>query len=235
MRLFCFPYAGGSAQIHRQWGKALPQEVDVCSVQLPGRGNRLAEPAYTRLPQLVEACLEGLGSFFDRPFAFFGHSMGAMISFELTRLLRRNKRQLPAQIFLSGRTAPEFSNDAKKTYDLPDPEFIAELKNLNGTPQELLANEELMQLMLPILRADFEICQTYEYVDESPLDRPISVYGGLEDEYIGRDEFDAWRSQTTSHFILKMFAGGHFFLHSAEDLLLRVLAAELEELLSTIR
>jgi medium-chain acyl-[acyl-carrier-protein] hydrolase len=226
-RLFCFPYAGGAAFVYRDWSKNLPPDIEVCPVQLPGRGSRMREPFFRRMEPLVEAAAEALRPYLDRPFAFFGHSMGALISFELARLLRREHQQQVIKLFLSGRGAPHLPEREPITYNLPEPEFIEELRRLQGTPQAVLEQPELMALMSPILRADFEICQTYEYLPEPPLECPITAFGGLQDQEISHRQLDAWREHTNSSFSLRMFPGDHFFLHASAPLLFRTIEQEL--------
>lgn len=230
LRLFCFPYAGGSTLIFRKWRDALPSSVELCSVELPGRSTRLRESAFTTLGPLVEAVSQAISPYLDKPFAFFGHSMGAIVSFELARHLRRERGALPARLFISGRRAPQIPDDDPPTYNLPEPEFIEELRRLNGTPREILEHPELMQLILPLLRTDFAVCQTYVYTPEPPLNCPISVFGGLQDDPVKRSDLEAWREQTTAAFSLRMFPGDHFFLQTAAPTFLRTLAGELSEL-----
>ena len=227
LRLFCLPYAGGSSLIFRGWPESLPSFVEVCLIQLPGRGARLKEAPFTRLTTLVEELSAALLPYLDKPFAFFGHSMGAVLSFELTRHLRRHYDRKPLHLFVSGRTAPQLEDTDPPTYGLPEPEFIEEIRRLNGTPKEVLANPELMQFLLPILRADFEICQTYDYSPDSPLDCPLTAIGGLQDTRVRREDLEAWREQSASSFVLRMLPGDHFFLHTAQPLLLRILTQEL--------
>lgn len=226
-RLFCFPYAGGAASIYRNWSQRLPMSIEVCPVQIPGRGNRLSEAPYSNLFTLVEALGEVLLPYLDRPFAFFGHSMGALIGFELAHLLRDANKPEPTQLFVSGRCAPQAGKKDDPTYKLPEAEFIEELRRLKGTPAEALEQPELMQMMLPILRADFEICQTYEYSHETPLTCPIKAYGGLQDDEVSREDLEAWSRHTTASTRLRMFPGDHFFLHSSEQALLQTLARDL--------
>ena len=226
-RLFCFPYAGGAASIYRNWSQRLPMSIEICPVQIPGRGNRLSETPYTNLFPLVEAIGAALPPYLDKPFAFFGHSMGALIGFELAHLLRDQHQLEPTQLFVSGRRAPQTGVRDEATYNLPEPEFIEELRRLKGTPTEALEQPELMQMMMPILRADFEICQTYEYSHTTPLSCPIKAYGGLQDDEVSREDLEAWGHLTTASTRLRMFPGDHFFLHSAEPALLQTLARDL--------
>jgi medium-chain acyl-[acyl-carrier-protein] hydrolase len=227
LRLFCFPYAGGTALVYRTWPFGLPASVEVCAIQLPGHGNRLREPLIDRLPPLLSALMEQLAPYLDKPFAFFGHSMGALISFELARLLRREHQRGPEHLFVSGHRAPQKKREEKRTFELPQAEFIEELRRLNGTPREVFEHPELIDLMTPVLRADFAISQTYEYVDESPLDCAITAFGGLRDVDVTREHLEAWGTQTTGDFTVRMFPGDHFFLNSARASLLQTLSLEL--------
>jgi medium-chain acyl-[acyl-carrier-protein] hydrolase len=229
MRLFCFPYAGGRDLIFRGWQEELPSFVEVCPVELPGRGRRLREAPFTRLTALVEDLGRDIVPYLDKPFAFFGHSMGAMISFELAQLLRREQGMTPAHLFVSGRRAPHVPEQSPTTYNLPEPEFLEELRRLNGTPREVLEHAELIQLTLPLLRADFEVVQTYDYKPLPPLSCPLTAFGGLQDVEVRREYLEAWRECTTGPFTLRMMPGDHFFLHTTRRLLLQVLAQQLQQ------
>lgn len=233
VRLFCFPYAGGGALIYRTWQARLPASVEVNAVQLPGRGNRMREQPFTRLEPLVRAATDALRPYMDMPFAFFGHSMGALISFEMARLLRREYDLMPSHLFLSGRRAPQLPDTEPITYNLPEAEFLDELHHLGGTPKEVLEHPELIQLMIPILRADFEVCQTYQHRSEQPLACPITVFGGLQDEEADRESLEGWREHTSSEFSLHMLPGDHFFLNISSALLLRSLSMKLHYVPST--
>ena len=232
LRLFCFPYAGGGGGHFYKWSEHLPATVEVCAAQLPGRGARLAEPAFTDCRPLAQAVAQGLKPHLDRPFALFGHSMGALISFELALHLRREYGLEPAALFVSGCTAPLVRGGMSKTYDLPEPEFIEELRRLGGTPSEAFEFEELMRLLLPTLRADFELSQTYQYAPAEPLSCPIVAWGGLEDKEVNQPRLEAWRGHTSSTFTLYMLPGDHFFLHSSEAALFRTLREHLQLLTS---
>lgn len=227
LRLFCFPYAGGGASIYQTWADKLPDTVEVCPVQLPGRESRMKEKPFTDMILLIKALAAALIPLQDRPYAFFGHSMGALISFELARYLRSHQSPLPIHLFLSGRGAPQITGPETAKSDLPEEEFIEELIRLNGTPREVLDNPELMLMMIPLLRADFLLFESYAYVVEPPLDCPISVFGGLQDHEIGPEKLEGWREQTTEGFVRRMLPGDHFFLHSQRAVLLRLLAQEL--------
>jgi len=223
LRLFCFPYAGGSSALFREWPPRLPKDIDPVLVELPGRGARLNEPCFEELPPLVQATYEGLKPHFDRPFAFFGHSMGALLAFELTRLLRRQGGPSPVHLFVSGSAAPRVPRDGPPRHGLPRDEFIQELRRMNGTPAEVLDNPELMDILLPLLRADFAVSENYTSEPESPLKIPITAFGGVKDTHITREEFEMWSEETSGPFRLHMIEGDHFFLNAAHSTIIETI------------
>lgn len=227
LRLFCFPYAGGSAAGFRGWQDAFPPSIQVLPVQLPGRGERLGEPAFKHLPDMIQVLGPALSPFFNKPFAFFGHSMGALISLELTRWLRRTGGPRPVHLFISGRRAPQLPDDEPLSYNLPEPEFIERLRQLNGTPQEVLNHPELMQLMVPLLRSDFSVCETYQYQSEPPFDIPITAFGGIDDVEVSRARLEPWQALTTAAFSLHTLPGDHFFVNTAQNQIIRVIKENL--------
>ena len=224
LRLFCFPYAGGGTSVFYSWPQYLLPEVEVCPVQLPGRELKLNEPPINRLSPLVETLAQVLLPYLNMPFAFFGHSMGGLISFELARQLRKERKPCPVHLFVSAYRAPQLPDPDPPIHQLPEDEFVAELRNIGGTPENILQDAELKNLFLPLLRADIAVCETYKYTDEAPLDCPISVFGGTQDGEVNQEELAAWSNQTCASFNLCMFPGDHFFLHSAHALVLQVLA-----------
>lgn len=226
-RLFCFPFAGGTAASFRSWPGNLPGFIEALPIQLPGRGGRFLEMPSSRLTEIVEVLGHALPPFFDRPFAFFGHSMGALIAFELARWLRWERNVSPAHIFVSGRRAPQLPERDPITHNLPEAEFMQKLRSLNGTPKRVFDHPELMQLMIPMLRADFSVCETYKYRSDSPLNCPLTIFGGAGDTAIPREHLELWREHTTSVFSLHMFPGDHFFLKSAQHEMLGVIAQQL--------
>ncbi len=231
-RLFCFPYAGGSASLFANWSSLLPAWIEICPIQLPGRENRINETPLQRLSVLVDNLVEALRPVIDLPFAFFGHSMGALISFELTRRLRQQTLPLPSQLFLSGCGAPQLPDPEPPIYSLPGEEFIAAVKRLNGTPEGVWQHEELVRILLPYLRADFEILETYTYQPDAPLPSPLTVYGGQQDRKIQPEQLAAWSEQTTKACVVRIFPGDHFFLHSSRTQLLATLSQELKPIKS---
>lgn len=232
LRLFCFPYAGGNAALFRTWRNNLPATVEVCPVHLPGRGPRLSEPPFRRLTSMVEALIPALRPHMDQPFAFFGHSMGALVAFETARRIRDTYDLEPVHLFISGSNPPQTPRCRRATYDLPDEQFVKELQRLNGTPQAVLEHSELLQFMMSVLRADFEVVETYSYVSGPPLSCGISVFGGLGDGETSRERLTPWREHTTGSFSLSMLPGDHFFLHTSESLLFRLISQKLHQLIA---
>ncbi len=232
LRLFCFPYAGGAASVFSMWPGNLPPEVEVCPVQFPGRENRLSESPFTQLKPLVLALAQAIRSYLDKPFAFFGHSLGAVIGFELARQLRRENGPGPLHLFVSGSPAPQLPRRHPAIHQLPEEGFIKELGRINGTPEAVLHNVELMQLFLPVLRADFAMYETYHYAVDGLLDCSLAAFGGLEDSEVSRRDIEAWQDQTCGAFKLRMFPGDHFFLRSARTPLLRAISQDLRPFLA---
>jgi medium-chain acyl-[acyl-carrier-protein] hydrolase len=230
LRLFCFPYAGGSTTSFRNWQKQLPTTVEVCPIELPGRGTKLMETPFTELSLLVPAIVQAIFPYLDKPFAFFGHSMGAILSFEVARQLRKKCHISPAHLFVSGRGAPHVPFEFKSLHSLPKAEFIEQLRKLNGTPDEVLDNAELMEMLIPMLRADFKLIETYAYTPGLTLGCPITAFGGLQDGKVSLARLEAWQEQTNADFSVQMFSGDHFFLHSAEKALIKSVSQKLHHL-----
>jgi medium-chain acyl-[acyl-carrier-protein] hydrolase len=234
LRLFCFHHAGGSTGIFHNWQNDLPAQVEIYPVQLPGRGLRLREPFFLRIDALIPALTQALLSFLECDFAFFGHSMGAEIAFELARALHAGYNMEPKCLFVSGRKAPQLPGTERDVYKLPDDEFIAYLKKLNGTPEELLSDQEMLDFMLPIIRADFELVHSYCYLTGPKLSCPIKALGGLTDEHVSKESLLLWAEQTTGPFSLSMMQGGHFFFQESRKEFMSLLSAELRAVTATL-
>lgn len=231
LRLFCFPYAGGSSFIFREWADHLPEWIEVCQVQLPGRGRRLADEPFVRFAPLLESLTESIWPLLDKPFVLFGHSLGATIAFELAQKLNEQFELQPLHLFVAGRHAPHLPDENPPIHHLPVNQFKEELRRLNGTAPEVLEHPELFQFVLPLLRADFELCETYEYAQREPLQCPITAFGGMADAFVSLEQLTAWREHTNGAFSLRMLPGDHFFIHSAESMLLQMLSLELRNVL----
>jgi surfactin synthase thioesterase subunit len=227
LSLFCFSYAGASAAIFREWFDLLTPRVEIMAVELPGHGSRRDEEPFTAIDPLVDALVSALLPDLNKPFAVFGHSLGALVGYELTRRLYTTVGLQPRRLFVAGHNAPGWKDDSKLVHNLPDEEFIAELHRLNGTPRDFLADAELMKIALPALRADFRLNETYHHRSFPLLTCPVSAYGGISDEDVSADAISAWRSTTKGPFTSKMFEGDHFFIHSATALLVRQIELDL--------
>jgi medium-chain acyl-[acyl-carrier-protein] hydrolase len=230
IRLFCLPYVGGGAAKYFPWARVLPEYIEVCTVRLPGRESRLSEPSYSSLQLLVDELVDAVISHFDKPFAVFGHSMGALIGFEFLLRLEKEFSVKPICFFASGRRAPHIQDSETPMHKLPDALFIQEIqKRYNGIPVSVLQNADLIQLFLPSLRADVTLLETYEY-QGGKLSCPILSFGGQADDRVSKEDLTAWRQATSADFQLKMFPGDHFYLQSQQTPLLATIVSELEKL-----
>jgi medium-chain acyl-[acyl-carrier-protein] hydrolase len=213
--------------MYNRWTVLLP-DVELYLVHLPGRDHRIKEPLQERLSTLVEQLTGGLLPHLDVPFAFFGHSMGGLISFEVARQLRRQQAPQPARLFISARRAPQRPDPHAHLYQLPDAELLRAAEYLYGAlPEAVRQDAEVLKLFLSIMRADFTMLGTYRYVDEPPLEYPISAFGGLQDRSVTGDELSAWKDQTASSFHLEMFPSDHFFIQDSRESLLQHLTRDL--------
>lgn len=228
LRLFCFPYAGGGSRVFRGWEKTLPADIEIHIAQLPGRDKRFLEEIPRSVSKIVEGLKQGIQPYLNEPFAFFGHSMGALLAFELARTLVKEEKVSPLHLFVSGKAAPHLKNIHRTIYNLPKEQFLQELSNLNGTPKEVLGNKELMQIYEPILRGDFEVCDTYLYKKGSLLTCPISAFGGLQDVRVDERNLKAWGELTTAFNQVRMVEGDHFFLHSQQDFIQNAIINDLK-------
>ncbi len=227
IRLFCFPYAGGGASIYRSWAGLLPPSIDVFPIQLPGRENRIGTPACSCLDTLTDKLTSIIANLDDAPFALFGHSMGALIAFELARKMRERSLPGPEFLFVSGRHAPRVQGRLPSISHLRKDRFMKGLHKYNGTPMEVLENAELMDLVLPTLRADFRLNEEYTYIPKPPLECPISAFSGLNDTLIPKDGVLEWAFETADSFKIRMLPGDHFFLKREQLAITRYIAHDL--------
>jgi medium-chain acyl-[acyl-carrier-protein] hydrolase len=212
--------------VFRSWQKQMAPAIEVFPIQLPGRGGRATDPLATRMPELADAATEAVTAYIDRPFAFFGHSMGGLLSFEVAHRLRDRHGVEPAHMFISGRRAPERPR-TPVIHTLSHDELVARLKAMNGTPAEVLEHPELLELIVPIFRADVEVLETYELPSRPPLSCPVTAMGGLSDVDVKSDDLEAWRKYSTGRFNLRMFEGDHFYLLQPGDLIVSTLQRDL--------
>ncbi|WP_320175458.1 thioesterase domain-containing protein [Maridesulfovibrio sp.] len=218
-RLFCFPFAGGGASAYRNWLGESSDDLEIIAIQPPGRENRMGDRPLESMDEIVTEAVREIMKFGDCPFSFFGHSLGARVAFECVRRLRQLNCPLPEHLFVSGSRSPEIP-EPKPLHHLDDSSFVEELKRFSGTPQVILENRELMELFLPILRADFTVDETYSFVEAAPLTVPVTAFCGTDDEEATLEEMEGWRRHTASSFFLHSVKGEHFFiLESWRDVL----------------
>ncbi|MBD9628167.1 thioesterase [Ensifer sp. ENS06] len=228
LRLFCLPFAGGGAEFYRDWSTMLPDDVEVWPVQLPGRSTRMREPAIDDMAVLVSTLSDALAPYLSElPFVFFGHSMGALVSYELTHRLRTMSLPMPDALFLSGRSAPSHPVGRFK-HTLPDQDLVEELKRFDGTPRDVLDATELLALVLPVLRNDLKLLETYAFdLNRTPLDIPLFVSGGNADGLVSVESLSGWSEVSTGRTEGRIWDGGHFYLTRQKDAFLSALCATL--------
>ena len=213
LRLVCLPYAGSGAAVFHRWRAALPAAIGLVPICLPGREGRVGELPYTDMPTLVHALADELMPVLDHPWAALGHSMGAWIALELVRELRRRGGRLPRLLIVAASQAPDVDTSPSNLHTLPDDQFVDELgRQFDGIPPAVRDNAELLELVLPALRADIQMVETYQYQEEPPLDVDILALGGTDDPAVSASQLAAWRRQTSGKFSARLLPGGHFFL-----------------------
>ncbi|MFE9539669.1 thioesterase II family protein [Streptomyces sp. NPDC006691] len=223
LRLYCFHHAGGSAAEFTRWHRYLPQDIDVCAVQLPGRGARIKERPHTRMRPLVAELAGQITT--DLPMVFFGHSFGALVAFELTRALVESDGPAPRHVFLSARPAPGLVTRQGSIHDLPEDEFLDVVERRHGgVPAELREHPDLRAMVLPYFRADYEVVETYRPAAAAPVPVPVTVLGGADDQ-IPLEQLEAWQEHLSGPFGLRMFPGGHFYLRPQRSAVLDLVRA----------
>lgn len=234
LRLFCFPYAGGSASIYHEWAELLPADIELLALQYPGRASRFTEPLLHDCDALVAALLPQIRPFVAKPFAFFGHSNGSLVSFELARALQRAGNGNQVHHFISGKRAIHLPRTRRITYNLPDAEFRRELEDLGGTPQELLAQRELMDLYLPVLRADFALSETYVYREGRTLACNATLLHGHDDVDVPEADVLRWRELIGGHVDHYGIAGNHFFINTQRRKVVDIVATRLARVIGAL-
>jgi len=210
VRLLCLPHAGAGAASYHAWGAGLAPDIAACPVQLPGRESRVLEQPYRRMDDLLTELPGAIGHMLDAPYAVFGHSMGALVAFELVRRIRGSGWPPPLHLFVAGCHAPHLSCAGPTLHDLPACELAEALRALGGTPRQVLDDPALLQAIAPLLRADFSMHETYQYVAGPPLDVPITAFAATADWRASRDQLAAWSRHTSKGFQLYLLPGGHF-------------------------
>ncbi len=223
-RLFIFPYAGGAPSSFNKWTAEFPKDIEVSIAHYPGRGSRFNEPPIKEFFVLIEEIANAIQPVLDKPFFFFGHSLGAVLAFELARRLNSQ----PQILFVSACGAPHVPNPNHSIHALSDSEFINSLQELNGLPAEVASNAELMELLLPALRADFEAIENYRYTsNERQLECPIVAFGGAGDSHVDYARLESWDHHTSGSFKTEFFPGDHFFINTTRQSVITSMIAEI--------
>ncbi|MFT5757213.1 MAG: medium-chain acyl-[acyl-carrier-protein] hydrolase [Alteromonadaceae bacterium] len=221
LKLICFPYAGGSTSTYLSWVNYLPSNVELVIIQAPGRGSRIFEPLYSDMTALTDELVRLIPNVLNKPYIFYGHSLGSRVAFELMDKLSKLKHSSPQHFIASGSRGPHKLSEKKKVAHLPDSEFIDELYRLNGTPKAVIDNKELMDLFLPVLKADFGIAEQYCYSGNTIFECPVSVFGGNEDIDIKSTDLICWQEHFSMKVDLHLISGNHFFVDSNKEVVLQ--------------
>jgi surfactin synthase thioesterase subunit len=225
-RLFCLPFAGGGAAPFRAWARSMPEDVEILAAQLPGREARLREAPFRSIAAMTQAALPAVLAHADLPYAVFGHSMGALVAFELALALEESAPVPPTALFVSARRPPDEPDEHSPVHPLPEAQFVAELQSRYGAiPEVLLQERELLQLLLPTLRADIEAVETYAPSTTRKLRCPVFVYGGMDDRHPRRAQLAGWQRVAARDVRVRVFAGDHFYLNAQRDALTADIAA----------
>ena len=226
LTLFCLPCAGASAVMYLRWRRRLPSWIQVKPMELPGRGERLSEAPVESLGALAASLCDGLGPHLPRQYALFGHSMGALLAYQIAHCLHARRQRLPMALLVSACAAPS-RQDWKRYADKDsDASLIADLRQQDGTPAEVFQNPELLSMTLDLLRADYRVCASFRHQELQPLPLPVHAFGGHADE-IPMGRLEAWRLESSASFTLDGFEGGHFFLRQQEEAFLSALVHRL--------
>ena len=221
--LYCFPFAGGSAHYYQHWANQELDSLKGYAIELPGRGLRLKEPPALEFSELLQDLVGNISPILKPPYVFFGHSMGALLAFEFTRMLECLGLPLPAHLFLSACRAPHLRSRSRPWHSLPEQELIEEVERLEGTSTGALQNEDIRSLMVPILRADFRLAEQYTYLAKEPTSVPVSVFGGTEDPLIEPSDLAKWSEHTKDFRGSHLYQGGHFYLNDhTEDVINKI-------------
>jgi surfactin synthase thioesterase subunit len=229
LKLFCLPYAGGSASIYREWNTRLPAWIELVPLHMPGRGVRHGMPAMVDWPALLDLLLADAQPHIGGPFAIFGHSMGALVGIELAHALREGFGVAPVWFGASGCRAPRDREPEHHWLTCPEAEFVEQVRALKGMPEELLQNREFMDLVMPYLRADFHLCGTYAYHPRRPLDCPMLLLSGTRDDELARlpEGLSAWRDETRGTIEARELDADHFFINTHRTAVIDIVADSL--------
>jgi medium-chain acyl-[acyl-carrier-protein] hydrolase len=229
LRLFCLPYAGAGPSVYFPWVREFRESpIEIRPVHLPGRESRFSEKPCESIDEVVGHAVPALEPLLDDPYCLFGHSLGGTIAFELVRELRRRNKPLPLELYVSSSQPPHISRDEPPLHELPREDFLREVAlRYNGVPAELKQHPELLDIFLPILRADLKLLETFRYREEAALQIPLTALAGDSDNLMPQDLLERWREQTVQKFNARLFPGAHFYLKDSREKLLEFLKADL--------
>jgi surfactin synthase thioesterase subunit len=233
INLFCFPFAGGNKYSYRDYEKFMPSNIKLIPIESPGRGMRFSERLSCSIDEIVADYYDQIKDYLQEPYAIYGHSMGALTGFLVTKRIIEENLNPPLHLFFSGRAGPSSKDKDEAKYLLPQKEFVAELKSLDGIPEGVLKDEDLMEIFEPILRADFQAIETYTYNSSQAIDIPISVAIGKE-EKVSLQEAEAWQKESQHPLKIKQFPGKHFFIFQYPEHIMRWITLELLSINTTI-
>jgi surfactin synthase thioesterase subunit len=225
IRLLCFHHAGGTASMFRMWPRRLPWFIEPVAVQLPGRGDRRREPPFDRMAPLVDELVDVIKPLLDQPFACYGASMGARVAWALAHALRDRAMPMPRALYLASNAAP--GCDRPGDWDVPADRLADYLREMGGTPPEILAEPDLLAGLLRTLHADLTVLRTHRFRPTAPLDVPIRAFAGTQDVAGSAARMSGWRAQTRARFDLEPVPGGHFFDAGGERQVIRAIANDL--------
>jgi medium-chain acyl-[acyl-carrier-protein] hydrolase len=228
IRLLCLPHAGAGATVYRTWGSGFPASVGICPVQPPGREKRRREPPLSSAEEVVSLLADEVIEAVRLPYAIFGHSTGALCAFELARQIRRLGAPGPVHLFVSGRRAPQLPMERTQLSGLSVDELAAVLRRLGGTPEMVLAQRDVLQLIQPLLVADFAVNEAYTYRPEQPLAVPITAFAATQDRGGDPGQMASWKEQTSAPFAVHTLSGGHFAVFDHAQEVASRIAADLE-------
>jgi len=222
-RLFCFPYAGGSATAFNSWEDLLPSSIELVAIQPPGRANRMDEDPLTSVADMAGQLARALPSMLDRPYLVYGHSLGAIVSFEVLHALQAGRLPAPRWYFCAARRAPQAPPRIGPIHEYPLEKFKSELKSFNGTPDVILENDDLMELLVPMLRTELKAAYVYHREPDAKLECNVSVFGGARDQVVLPQELAGWQDHFSAPMDLRIFAGGHFFMEDNKKLVVNAI------------
>lgn len=246
LRLFLFPPAGSDISIYHGWEKHLPAECEICLIRLPGRGGRIKDDLIDDCIQLANEITDYIGQYFDIPYAFFGHSMGALIAYETAVQIFERGLRLPEKLFLSGLKAPNYMNlkskcflglmedDDDYLYLMNDENLKNKLYEIGGIPDFFKNESEIVDMLLPVFRNDLKLCETFKTDNVTRLPIPIDVYGGNADKIATKDDLEKWRECSEFEVTINIFSGGHFYFNNANRFFMFNLSKRLEDIMSSI-